>query len=282
MSLPVLPPVVEALPNGAAGPRNYDDNYIFFWNGIALDLVRLTHTIGGFQTGPPVTARFLGMMHLAMHDAYFGAYPYRSHASPAPAFVNDFEPYLEADVVQPQGTTGLPGSSADAKDAVAGAAITVLTKLFRNPAKRDASVSMKAAATLGDFVTSSVRSYQQAFRSNLHSPAYFFGVDIANTILDSFEIKAGEPGVDATGYLPIANQSYFFNDDPSHPIRPQAIDPNDPAAGIRATHPYHGPFYGKTASVGAVISVCPILFMSRAPAPRWLLLIEEAFSVWLA
>jgi vanadium chloroperoxidase len=74
MSLPALPPVVE---DGTS--RDFNKNYILFWNNVALDLNRLTHTIVGPQDGPPVSARALGILHLAIHDAYFGIFPYASH-----------------------------------------------------------------------------------------------------------------------------------------------------------------------------------------------------------
>ena len=62
-----LPPVDE--------PTEYAKNYILYWNAAALDLNRLTHTVGGPLTGPPLSARTLGMLHLSIHDAYFTIHP---------------------------------------------------------------------------------------------------------------------------------------------------------------------------------------------------------------
>ncbi|WP_306356122.1 hypothetical protein [Nocardia sp. CC213A] len=69
-------------------------------------------TGAGEQTGPPLSARALAMVHLAMHDGYIGALgagakycPYLPDSAPAP-----------------------PGAAADA--AVAGAAHRTLTSLY--------------------------------------------------------------------------------------------------------------------------------------------------------
>ena len=57
----VLPPVGE--------PPEYNLNYILYWNHVALELNRLTHSVAGPQTGPPASARALGILHLAINDA---------------------------------------------------------------------------------------------------------------------------------------------------------------------------------------------------------------------
>lgn len=274
MSLPILPSIVEAIPADGSGPRNYGVNYIFFWNGIALDLVRLTHTVGGFQGGPPLTARFLGIFHLAMHDAYFATFPYDQHSDRNHAFDADMMPYLDSATVQAQrpADPNLPASSTEAKEAVAGAAITVFDKLFKNPDKRDPGVSLQAASTLGGFLDASVRSYQQVHGLNTRSPAYAFGVAIARQILQLLEVKASEPGVDAGDYRPNADNPYWFDDEPSHPVRLRPTDVNDPEDGERATRPYHGPLYGSTATIFAVTediqSAAPPLDPRTPPDPK--------------
>ncbi|KAK5173543.1 uncharacterized protein LTR77_002224 [Saxophila tyrrhenica] len=250
MSLPVLPQVVEALPAGG-GKRDYNSNYVFFWNNVALDLVRLTHTIGGPQGGPPLTARFLGILHLAVHDAYFTVFPYDDHPAKKAEFISKFEPYLDAGVRPASPTSSAAELAAHAKTAVAGAAITVLQKLFKAPDKRDPGVSLQAAGALSDFVDTTARSYLQANGINLRSAAYIFGTQIADVILAQLETKAAEPGVDSGNYTPNANAPYYFDDDPSHPIRLRPVDPNDPGRGDKVTRPYHGPRYGTTAAVFA-------------------------------
>ena len=56
---------------------------ILYWNDVALEANRVAHSNGRTeQTGPPLSARALAIVHLAMHDAYasvdaaFGSAPY--------------------------------------------------------------------------------------------------------------------------------------------------------------------------------------------------------------
>ncbi|EXJ57235.1 hypothetical protein A1O7_07582 [Cladophialophora yegresii CBS 114405] len=226
MSLPVLPPVVEA-----GGTRNFKGNYVFYWNEVALDLVRLTHTVSGPQGGPPLTARFLGILHLAMHDAYFAIYPYASHPDHNSNFT-DIAPYL-SNTLRGEAPQNLNHRQTEAANAVAGAAVTVLEKLFKDPANKDPQVSDEVTRALGNFIDSAIGAYQQEHNLDRHSPGYLYGVRVANAVLQELEIKAGEPGVAAGAYMPKANQPYFFDDDPSHPIPRR----------------YHGPRYGTTAAV---------------------------------
>jgi vanadium chloroperoxidase len=51
-----IPPLPATVQDGD-DRRNYDANYVFVWNRIALDLNRLTHTLTGPQNGPPLSAR---------------------------------------------------------------------------------------------------------------------------------------------------------------------------------------------------------------------------------
>jgi vanadium chloroperoxidase len=251
MSLPVLPPIPESLPENGEGPRNYDANYIFYWNNVALDLVRLTHTNGGPLTGPPLTARFLGIFHLAMHDAYFGVFPYSTRPNAKSQFKEDFKPYLpESELVVRRPST-LPRTASAAEEAVAGAAITVLTKLFKNPDKKDGGVSKRTSAALSDFIDASVRVYRLANRVILNSLAYIYGVEVARLVLTKLETKASEDGVDPSSYAPHAGEAYWFDDDPTHPSRLQPTDPDDPEDGDKVTRPYHAPYYGRTATIFA-------------------------------
>lgn len=91
---------------------------ILYWNEVALEANRVSHSNGREeQVGPPLSARALAIVHLAMYDAFAGA-----SANPA-----DLPAYLPGLVVAP------PGISAAA--AVAGAAHTTLRALF--PSQRD-------------------------------------------------------------------------------------------------------------------------------------------------
>jgi vanadium chloroperoxidase len=86
---------------------------ILYWNDVALEANRVSHTDGrGEQTGPPLSARALAIVHLAMYDAFAGA-----SGNPA-----DLPPYL----------SGLPDPApgASVAAAVAAAAHETLSELF--------------------------------------------------------------------------------------------------------------------------------------------------------
>ena len=89
---------------------------ILYWNDVALEANRVSHTNGaGEQTGPTLSSRALAIVHLAMYDAYAGV-----RGNPhAPV---NLSPYLPG-VPKPQAN-----ASADA--AVAMAAHTTLSLLF--------------------------------------------------------------------------------------------------------------------------------------------------------
>ena len=85
---------------------------ILYWNGVALEANRVSHTNGaGEQTGPPLSARALAIVHLAMHDAYAGV--------PSSVPLTQYLPSLPP---------AKAGASVDA--AIAGAAHATLSALF--------------------------------------------------------------------------------------------------------------------------------------------------------
>lgn len=86
---------------------------ILFWNDVALEANRVSHTNGrGEQTGPPLSARALAIVHLATYDAFAGV-------SGNPPEL----PFYLPDLPDPE-----PGASADA--AIAAAAHATLSVLF--------------------------------------------------------------------------------------------------------------------------------------------------------
>src|SRR5215218_4815529 len=95
---------------------------ILFWNEVALEANRVSHTNGKMeQTGPPLSARALAIVHLAMYDAYAAItggpdFP-RYLASPAPVPVPPPPPPLNPD--------------SSVRNAVAGAAHRTLTLLYK-------------------------------------------------------------------------------------------------------------------------------------------------------
>jgi hypothetical protein len=51
-----------------------DIDPILYWNDVALEANRVSHTNGkGEQTGPALSSRALAIVHLAMYDAFVGA-----------------------------------------------------------------------------------------------------------------------------------------------------------------------------------------------------------------
>ena len=91
---------------------------ILYWNQVALDANRESHTqVQGDQTGPPLSARALAIVHLAMYDAFIGADDVSGNTS------TDSH-YLPAAELP----TAKPGASPDA--AIAGAAHHALSELF--------------------------------------------------------------------------------------------------------------------------------------------------------
>src|SRR4051812_12835612 len=86
---------------------------ILLWNEVALEANRVSHTNGqGEQAGPPLSARALAIVHLAMYDAFAAV-----HDTPA-----ELPPYQ----------TDLPSPPAGATfdQVVAGAAYETLSALF--------------------------------------------------------------------------------------------------------------------------------------------------------
>lgn len=104
---------------------------ILYWNDVALEANRVSHTNGRMeQTGPPLSARALAIVHLAVYDAYA--------AVDAAAGLAPYLPGLPA-----------PPAGAAAPAAVAGAAHAALSALF--PSQRGFfDVKLSEAGTVLD------------------------------------------------------------------------------------------------------------------------------------
>src|SRR5215203_3115426 len=86
---------------------------ILFWNHVALEANRISHTNGqDEQTGPTLSSRALAIVHLAMYDAYAGVI---NTPANLPRYI-------------PNPPSPVTGASADA--AVAAAAHEALSNLF--------------------------------------------------------------------------------------------------------------------------------------------------------
>ncbi|TXN33520.1 vanadium-dependent haloperoxidase [Methylobacterium sp. WL19] len=248
----ILPKVNEP----AFEPRNKFP--ALYWNHVALQMNRVTHSLGGPHTGPTMSSRALGLLHLSMHDAFFGILD-----STLLTADRRHEPYLAAlreNVPGPGGTsiTGLEkrkneiglGATdnmlAHANAALTGAAVTVLDRLYRTTGP---GVSVIATDTLVRTLGGLISDY--AKHIDVLGKPHRFGVSIAETVLDHIAVKPGEIGADAGRYEP-RQERYFFRDEPSHPVRLDPINPNDPAGGTKPIRVYHGPFYGTTVRSCAV------------------------------
>jgi hypothetical protein len=140
---------------------------ILYWNDVALEANRQSHSNDAKeQTGPPLSARALAIVHLAMYDAYAGA-------SNNPA---NLPPYLPSLPLAP------PGTSPSA--AVAGAAHTTLSALFPSQ-KATFDLKLVQAPLVGTPVAV--------------SNGKTFGATIGQAMLAD---RSGDPGVSDNGYTP--------------------------------------------------------------------------------
>ena len=222
-----LPPTEE--------PAEYNSNYILYWNNVALDLNRLVTTLSGPQNGPPSASRALGILHLAINDAYFSI-------KPDPKGVANT--YLSPNNADPTMRLPNPLGAKDARQAVAGAANTVLLQLYTT---RNASTANATTDQLSQFIQQAVNT----FNPDTLSSSYRFGVDVGTAMLNLLDIKPGEIGFNQDSYQPHPGK-YKFDDDPTNLVRIVPVDPNNPEGPKRAIKVYQAPFYGMTAKRLAV------------------------------
>lgn len=137
---------------------------ILYWNEVALEANRVSHTNGSKeQNGPTLSSRALAIVHLAMYDAYAGTSGY---PAALPAYLG---------VPAPLGAP-LPDSGKSA--AVAAAAHATLSALF--PSQK-AFFDLKLAQVGG-----------------VLTPGFDFGLLVAEQMLMD---RAGDPGASDTGYI---------------------------------------------------------------------------------
>jgi Vanadium chloroperoxidase N-terminal domain len=138
---------------------------ILYWNEVALEANRISHTDGlGAQTGPTRSSRALAIVHLAMYDAHAGV-------SKTPGVL---PPYLPALPVPPA------GAGIDA--AVAAAAYDTLFSLF--PAQKPAFDAALAAAVIP---------------AAGKATGTTFGKQVAAAILAD---RSADPSASDAGYMP--------------------------------------------------------------------------------
>ncbi|KAI4113744.1 MAG: hypothetical protein LQ345_005340 [Seirophora villosa] len=216
---PVLPPTGE--------PAEFNRNYILYWNNVALDASRLVTSIPfAPNSDPPSTARTLAIVHLAIHDAYFGIRPDPSGA---------IRTYLIAGGSDPRTSLPTVPTDGDARLAVAGAAATVLRQLYTTPRTDTPNAT---TIILRQYLEGATAAFPNL---NALSPSYAFGNAVGQAILGLLD--QGQAPFDQDGYRPTPGR-FRFNDDPTNPIRIVPVDVNNPNGPQRAIRVYASPFYG--------------------------------------
>lgn len=164
---------------------------ILFWNAAALEANRVSHSDPDKreQNGPTLSARALAIVHLAMYDAYAGIVG----GAGFPRYLNPAPP--------PPAPPPLP-ATLSARDAVAGAAHTALSALYR--AQRE-------------FFNAQLSAFDST------TPSFNFGRTVANALL-----TARRDDMDArdAGYRTSTNRGRH------------RVDPDNPGQGFHA--PYYG------------------------------------------
>ncbi len=212
-----------------------------YWNLVALDVNRLAHSLeGSRQGGPPMSARALGIVHLAMHDAWFGIVG----AQPG------FDTWLTRNAAQDD-LFKLPPvpAGADPARALAGAAYAALHALYMWPsgAGVPSEEQKSAAKCILDFLQRRLAAAQP--KPNIADTGFQFGVKVAQVIVNLLEVRASEPGVDdrlpdGTRYVP-SDLPGKFRADPTNPV---VLFKKKEGGSPPARPVYHGPFYGGTAA----------------------------------
>lgn len=211
---------------------------LMYWNLVALDMNRLGHSVRGPQGGPPLSARALAIVHLAIHDAYFAVFGGNGG-------VPKHEPYYCASLTPPKST------DADPMDVIAGAAFTALQLLYLPSGSAGTSGSAPGVADLTALLS---RALGDAIQGNPYARAGFlFGRACAQAMVKLLAVPPEDPGAnptdrDGSPYIPSSGRGKF-RADPSNPLAtPVRLEPiYAGSTQLRAATDYHAPFYGKSA-----------------------------------
>jgi vanadium chloroperoxidase len=157
------PPTTAVSTAATMSPASAAADIILYWNAVALEANRESHSVpNGEQTGPTLSARALGIVHLAMHDAFFA--------------IDGGHPLYMA---LPPSSPGNPISErTNIAAAVSAAACTALSALY--PSQR----AKFEAAVLGAGIPAADAAASGAF-----------GRAVGHRIFASLAIKPHEPGV---------------------------------------------------------------------------------------
>lgn len=229
--------IQNIIDRSATEPGN--DNPILYWNHVALELNKLTHSepLKGGQSGPPLSARALGIVHIAIHDAYFSIVPKHDTFFPKYEGLKQLSSTVQC---LPQ----LHHSADDAKYAVTGAAVATLRKLYTIPSP---DVAVATTTFFGSVIAQFLQNFErlnQIPNRPLINPSYDFGRRVGEVV---FKYLTHSPERQANDYQPQKNVRYKFDDEPTHPIRIEPLDPNQPEGPVKVSRPRHQPYYGVEA-----------------------------------
>src|SRR3954468_7345787 len=164
-------------------------DYVMIWNAVALELNRRDHTgkmNAKNQKGPHRSSRALAMVHIAMHDAFFG----RPGALPGSGLAGlqpPINPFLNVAPLNPPNA-----SPANEGPAVSAAAATVLKDLYPE------FKSLVEDALLG-------------FDFGMNAPGFDFGEKVGKAVIDDRK----NDGSDAAGGVPDIKAYWRHREDPT-------------------------------------------------------------------
>lgn len=167
---------------------------ILFWNAVALEANRVSHSDPDKreQTGPTLSSRAIAIVHLAMYDAYAGIVGGAG-----------FPRYFDATVPPPPPPAPpAPPAVLSARDAVAGAAHTTLSALYR---------------AQKEFFDAQLAAFDAT------SASFAFGVTVGRKLLD---LRVNDMDSRDCGYRPSPNRGRH------------RVDPDNPGQGFNS--PYYG------------------------------------------
>lgn len=165
-------------------------DYVMIWNSVALELNRRDHT-GKLNAknnrGPTASSRALAIVHLAMHDAFFGLKARPALSTPIAGLQGAINTYLNVTSLSP------PNWSAELEGAaVSGAAATTLFNLYPD---------------FGQLIEDALRG----FDFGINNPGYTFGVAVANAILADRATDGASEG----GGVPSIDRYWRHREDPT-------------------------------------------------------------------
>lgn len=164
-------------------------DYVMLWNSVALELNRRDHTgkmNAKNQKGPTRSSRALAMVHIAMHDAYFGRQGLAIN-SPLLGLQGTIETFLDVSGLNPP-----PANATTEGAAVSAAAATVLQNLYP------------------DF-TAVIDDAWRAFDFDPTNPGRRFGIDVGRAVI----ADRMTDGADEGGSVPEITAYWRHREDPT-------------------------------------------------------------------